>query len=189
MRKDSGSYTATAKLLHWLMAAMWITAAALGVAAVYLRAYVNTDHSVTFWHKAIASALLFLLVARVAWRVFHHPPEMPDSMSAYMRRLAHMGHVALYAVALLALPMSGWVWSSVADKPIMVLGVLQLPPLMAPDPGAYATAKQVHFSFAWLSIVLVLGHIAAALKHHLIDKDSVLLSMLPNKFSDKQTRR
>lgn len=127
VRKDSGSYTATAKLLHWLMAAMWITAAALGVAAVYLRAYVNTDHSVTFWHKAIASALLFLLVARVAWRVFHHPPEMPDSMSAYMRRLAHMGHVALYAVALLALPMSGWVWSSVADKPIMVLGVQQLP--------------------------------------------------------------
>lgn len=63
------------------------------------------------------------------------------------------------------------------------------PPLMAPDPGAYAIAKQVHFSFAWLSIVLVLGHIAAALKHHLIDKDSVLLSMLPNKFSDKQTRR
>lgn len=74
--------------------------------------------------------------------------------------------LALYAVALHALPVPGWVWSSLADKPIMVLGMLKLPPLMAPDPHAYATVKMVHFSFAWLSILLVLGHIAAALTHH-----------------------
>ncbi|MBV6287674.1 cytochrome b [Pseudomonas aegrilactucae] len=89
------------------------------------------------------------------------------------------GHLLLYALALTALPISGWVWSSVADKPIMVLSFFQLPPLTAPQPDAYDIAKWVHVTFAWSSVVLVLGHIAMALKHHWIDKDGVLTSMLP----------
>ncbi len=101
-------------------------------------------------------------------------------MSAMMQRAAHFGHLLLYALALTALPISGWVWSSIADKPIMVLGLIQLPPVTTPDPDAYDTAKWVHVTFAWSSVALVLGHIAMALKHHWFDKDHVLTSMLPN---------
>jgi cytochrome b561 len=34
---------------------------------------------------------------------------------------------------------------------------------------------------AWSLGMMVLGHAAAALKHHLVDKDGVLLSMLPRR--------
>jgi cytochrome b561 len=83
-------------------------------------------------------------------------------------------------VALIALPLSGWMWSSVADKPIMLLGLFHLPPLVGPAPEYYDLAKLVH---QWLSGsvgLVVLGHAVAAVKHHVVDKDGVLASMLPS---------
>lgn len=86
---------------------------------------------------------------------------------------------ALFAVALIALPLSGWMWSSVADKPIMMLGLVQLPPLVAPAPEYYGLAKLVHQWLSWTFGLVVLGHAAAALKHHFVDRDGVMASMLP----------
>lgn len=176
----ASSYTGIAKLMHWLMGGIWIAVWIVGVLAVYFRDSLNPSHELTYWHKALASALLFLLLLRVAWRVTHTPPTMPAHMSEFMKKAAHLAHLMLYALALVALPISGWIWSSVADKPIMVLGLLQLPPLMSPAPESYDLAKWLHVGFAWTSAALVLGHIAMALKHHWIDKDHVLMSMAPN---------
>lgn len=180
MKKIPQSYTSPAKFLHWSMGSIWLAVWVVGFLAVYFRDTLNPSHGLTYWHKAFASALLFLLVLRLAWRITHRPPAMPDQMSALMQRAAHIGHLLLYALALMALPISGWVWSSIADKPIMVLGIFQLPPLTEPDPDAYDIAKWVHVAFAWSSVILVLGHIAMALKHHWIDRDHVLTSMLPS---------
>lgn len=172
-------YTGIAKLLHWAMAAIWIAAWCMGMIAVYLREALNPHHGMTAAHKAIGSTLLFLIVLRVAWRLAHPAPGLPDRMTPFMRKAAHLGHIALYAVALIALPISGWIWSSVADKPIMVLWLFQLPPLTAPNPAAYDAAKTLHVLCAWSMGALVAGHILIALKHHLVDRDGVLEGMLP----------
>ena len=179
MTSSNSSYTSTAKLLHWLMGSIWIAVWIVGFLAVYFRDSLNPAHGLTFWYKAFASALLFLLVLRVAWRATHTPPPMPAQMTTNMKRAAHLGHLTLYMLALAALPISGWMWSSVADKPIMMLGLFQLPPLVSPMPDAYDLAKWVHVACAWTSALLVVGHIAMALKHHLVDKDHVLQSMAP----------
>ncbi|MBE7197613.1 MAG: cytochrome b [Parafilimonas terrae] len=173
------SYNPTAKALHWLMAAIWITAWFLGVSAVYMREAWNPHHGLTITHKALASTLLFLVVLRVAWRLTHPVPSLPDSMSPVMKRAAGLGHLALYGAALIALPVSGWFWSSVAGKPIMVLGLFQLPPLTAPAKEWYDLAKLAHVTLAWSTGALVLGHVLIALKHHFIDRDGVLRGMLP----------
>lgn len=173
------SYTATAKALHWLMAAIWITAWILGFCAVYLRETLNPHHGLTLTHKALASTLLFLIVLRVAWRLTHPAPALPDTMSPAMKRVAGLGHLALYALALLALPVSGWLWSSVAGKPILVLGLFTLPPLTAPAKEWYDQAKLLHVTLAWGMGAMVLGHVLVALKHHFIDRDGILRGMLP----------
>lgn len=174
-------YNPVSKLLHWSMAAIWIAAWGLGVMAVYLRDLINTDHGVTIAHKAIATTILFLVVLRVAWRLTHPAPKLPDTMSPLLQRAAHVGHLVLYAVALIALPVSGWLWSSVADKPIMVLWVFHLPPLVAPAKPWYDTAKLVHVTLAWTMGAAVLGHILIALKHHFIERDGILAGMLPTR--------
>lgn len=175
----STAYNPISKLQHWLMALIWISAWVIGFIGVHFRDELNTHHQLTFLHKAIASTVIFLTALRIVWRLIHPTPALPDTMSPLMQRAAHLGHYALYAVALIALPLSGWMWSSVADKPIMMLGFIHLPMLVAPAPEYYDTAKLIHQCLAWSFGVVVLGHIGAALKHHFVDQDGVLQSMLP----------
>jgi cytochrome b561 len=169
------------------MAAIWIFSWCAGMIAVHLREELNPHHAITAVHKASAATILFLVVVRIAWRLAHPAPPLPTSMSPLIQRVAHAGHLALYAVALVALPVSGWMWSSVADKPIFVLGLFFLPPLVAPHPEFYDLAKWVHTLTAWTTGALVGGHIIVALKHHFIDRDGVMQTMLPT--TPRQSRR
>ncbi|HRZ06533.1 MAG TPA: cytochrome b/b6 domain-containing protein, partial [Candidatus Competibacteraceae bacterium] len=45
--------------------------------------------------------------------------------------------------------------------------------------------QTVHESLNWLFIVVIAGHVGAALKHHFIDKDDILTRMLPAHPTDK----
>ncbi|AIG02093.1 cytochrome B561 [Pseudomonas fluorescens] len=176
---EAKSYTSIAKWLHWSMALIWIGAWLVGIVAVHWRDEFNPQHQLTFLHKAMASTLLFLIVLRIAWRLTHAAPAMPDTMSPRLKHAAFIGHLLLYIVGLLGLPISGWYWSSVADKPILVAGLFLLPPLVEPDKNLYELAKAIHTYSAWLCGALVGGHMVMALKHQFIDKDQVLTGMLP----------
>lgn len=177
MAYKTPEYTLTAKGLHWLMAAIWVGSWCIGMTAVHFREELNPGHGLTIFHKAIASTVLFLVVLRILWRLTHPAPELPRSMSSAMRKAAHLGHVILYVVALALLPLSGWFWSSVADKPIMVLYLFELPPLVSPDPSLYEFAGWTHAIIGWFCGVLIAGHILVALKHRFIDKDGVFERM------------
>ena len=174
-------YNSVAKLLHWSMALIWLSVWVIGYVGVTWREEVNQHHSWTIAHKALASTILFLVIIRILWRLTHSVPSLPDTMSPFMQKSAHFAHYLLYAFALLGLPLSGWMWSSVADKPIMVLWLFQLPPLVGPHPEYYDLMKQIHVTTAYAMGIMVSGHILIALKHAFIDKDNVMKSMLPKK--------
>lgn len=171
-------YTSTAKWLHWLMAAIWLGAWLLGLSAVHWHS-INADHRITLLHKAVASTVLVLVVVRVAWRLTHPAPPLPASMAPMLRKAAHAGHLFLYAVALMALPLSGWLWSSSGNHEVWMLGLVKLPALIEPNEAVQHVVGVFHTWVAWLCGALVGGHILIALKHHFIDRDAVLLGMLP----------
>lgn len=174
----STAYAAPLRALHWTTAAIWIASWIIAFAGVHWRDALNTGHQLTFWHKALASTVIFLTLFRIASRFAYGAPALPASMSTLAQRAAHWGHIGIYALALIALPLSGWFWSSVADKPIMMLGLIKLPPLVAPDKSLYDTAKMIHTYAAWACGGLILGHIGAAVKHQLVDRDGIMLRML-----------
>lgn len=174
-------YSAVSKWLHWLMAGIWIASWFAGAMAVYLRDQLNPEYGITFFHKALASSILLLILVRLVWRFLNKPPALPSSMSPFMQKGAKFGHYMLYAVALIGLPVSGWYWSSVAGHPVEVFYLLELPAIAAENEALYNLGKNIHFVFAWFSGALVAGHALVALKHHFIDKDTVLLSMMPKK--------
>ncbi|GLK91251.1 cytochrome b [Pseudomonas turukhanskensis] len=181
MKGNNVGYTSTAKLLHWGMALIWLCSWVIGILATHWREELNPQHGLTFTHKALASTLVFLIVVRIAWRLLHPVPALPSTMSPLMQRGAKVGHLLLYGIALLALPLSGWYWSSVADKPILVATLFTLPPLVEPNKDLYDIAKIIHTWTAWFCGALVGGHALIALKHHFIDKDDILLGMLPKR--------
>lgn len=175
-------YTAPAKWLHWLMAILIVTAAVIGIYASTLDYGVDAAHdaykgAVITLHKSIASVTIFLIVLRIFWRLTHRPPDL-RGMSAVMARAAHLGHLGLYFL-MIAVPVSGWAYSSVAGYPVPVGGLFVLPPLLEKSKDLIPVASEAHELFAYALVVLAAGHVAAALKHQFFDHDGVLRSMLP----------
>jgi cytochrome b561 len=170
-------YTATAKLLHWLMAALLFGLLALGF-YMHDLPLSPTKLQIYSWHKW-AGVTAFLLVSfRLFWRLTHRPPALPESMPRLMQFAAHAGHLLLY-VLMVAIPLSGWLMSSAKGFQTVYFGILPIPDLLDKNKELGDLLALVHKSLNLLFVAVLAGHIGAALKHHFIDKDDILIRMAP----------
>jgi cytochrome b561 len=170
------AYTRTAIALHWLTVALIATGFTLGKWMVGLPIAPQTLR-VYAYHKWIGITVLTLTLARLAWR-FAHPVPLPAELPAWQRRAATASHASLY-VLMLAIPVSGWLFSSASGVGVVYLGLIALPNLVAKDAALAATLKSVHFALNFTLLALVLLHAGAALRHHLVQRDRILWRMLP----------
>lgn len=131
-------------------------------------------------HKNIATLILFLIIIRIFWRYTHPAPKLPDSISSTMKRIAHVAHIMLYLI-LIILPISGCLLSWGAGYNVPVAYLFNIPQWVNKNAQIVAIVKPIHIYLSWFAGGLVVLHILAALKHHFIDKDSVLLSMMRSK--------
>ncbi|RQZ21095.1 cytochrome b [Burkholderia sp. Bp9031] len=184
---ESRQYTTVAKVLHWTMAIVIICAWAVGYYSSTLSLPQKIQSDSIMLHKSIATIAIFLLAARVPWRLTHRPPETTNGLPSFERRAGKVGHFVLY-ICMFALPLSGWLWSSAAGFKIPVAGLFFLPPLMAKTPALAPTLKQIHFCFAYAIAFLVVGHVLMALKHHLVDRNESFKAMLPQWVARKIVR-
>ncbi|MEZ2720929.1 cytochrome b [Paenalcaligenes hominis] len=168
----SQRYTITAISLHWLMAFAFFALFGLGFYMTGLPLS-PTKLQVYSWHKWAGVSLFFLAVLRLLWRHLHRPPAFPSSMSAQARRLAQLGHGALYFF-MFAIPLSGWLMSSAMGFQTVWFGIVPLPDLLPKDKTLANWFGSAHFYLNVAFIITIVGHIGAALKHQFIDKDNIL---------------
>jgi cytochrome b561 len=122
-------------------------------------------------HKSFGIVLGVLIVVRIAWRLGHAPPPWPATMSARRRRAADLGHVALYACMVVA-PLAGYLGSNFSKHGVRFFGLSLAP--WGPDwPAAYSFLVGLHDASTYLLLVLVVGHVAMALKHALLERDGI----------------
>jgi cytochrome b561 len=168
---SSNRYDAVAVILHWTMALGIVALLAIGL--VMKHADISRLHMFQLYqlHKSIGVVILWLIVLRIVWRLTHRAPLLPDSMPPLEREAAHLGHRALYAL-MLVIPLLGWAVVSAAtlNIPTVLFGVLPWPhiPFLEHLSDKAPVEKALELAHAWgayLLIVLVLGHIAAALRH------------------------
>ncbi len=173
----SETYTKTAISLHWIIA--------LGIAIVfsvgiYMHELPLSPHKLQIYsyHKWAGMIIFLLVLFRLSWRFFHSPPSLPETMKEWEQQIAHLVHFILYFL-MLAIPLSGWLMSSAAGYPVVLFGMIPLPDLVSKNKELADLFKAVHFFLNMGLFLLVFLHIAAALKHHFIEKDNVLSQMLP----------
>jgi cytochrome b561 len=77
--------------------------------------------------------------------------------------------------------------SSAKGIQTVYLGVLPLPDMIGKDKALGHLLGTVHASLNYSMLALILVHIAAALKHQLVDRDGILARMLP--FLGKESSR
>lgn len=172
-------YTTVAIVLHWVLALAILTAFAAGVYLDDLP-FSPAKLKMINWHKWAGITILALSVLRLAWRLLNPPPALPARIQDAMPRwqqVAHHGTHHLMYLLFFVVPLAGWAYSSAKGYPIVWFGVLPLPDLMAPNKEMADTIKEVHAVAAFALIGLVALHVAAVVKHQIIDKDGLLNRM------------
>jgi cytochrome b561/polyisoprenoid-binding protein YceI len=188
-------YTAVAVVLHWAIAAAIVLNLGLGWwmhEAIEDRDWAARAIAAFQLHKSVGLTVLALSLLRLAWRLAHRPPPLPEAMRAWEALAARAAHWAFYAL-MVAVPLSGWLYASTQwreDGPLVVptlwFGLFEVPHLFGLDElparlreDAADALEDVHEWLAWAMAGLLGLHVAAALKHRFIERDFVMASMRP----------
>lgn len=177
-------YNSIVIILHWLMAIGFLLMLGSGVAMKYG----DLEQSLVFqmyqWHKGGGVLLLLAVGLRIIVRIVSMAqgtvPSLPDTFPVFEKMAAHAGHAGLY-FCMLAMPLSGWVMvsASIYGLPTIVFGLFEWPhiPGLEGKEQVEEGAETLHFIFAILFALLIAGHIAAVIKHAMIDHENLLRRM------------
>jgi cytochrome b561 len=173
-------YTNVAIVLHWLIA---LGVFALVGVAWYMVGIPKGAPERAFWfnlHKSIGTTVGVLVLIRIWWRLNHKPPVLPASMPAWEVTAAKISHALLYA-CLIVMPLTGFIASQFTKYGVKYFGLFSIGPFFEENKPLRDSIQQIHEITSYVIVTLVVIHIAAALKHLLVDKDGVFQRMHPNK--------
>lgn len=179
----SARYSGFAMLLHWVLGLVIVAVFVLGLTMVELP---FSPQRLKFynWHKWAGVCILALSALRLLTRLVKRPPALPahiaNPMPAWQHRAHHGTHHLLYLL-FFAVPLVGWAYSSAAGFPIVLFGQLPLPDFVPVNPDLAEILKPAHRFAAYGLALLVVLHVAAALKHQIIDRDGLLQRMWPGR--------
>ena len=168
-------YGSTAVAFHWAVAALIVFLGTLGLLFGDI-----PKESRAFWinvHGCVGLIYFALVIARLVWRTSHKPPDLPPDIGELDRRFSVAAHHLLYVLMVL-IPVSGVV-AFVWHGRVFDYGVAQLNFGVASNRGVFHPAEEVHQLLAYCLFGLAALHAAAALYHHFVRRDGVLLRMLP----------
>lgn len=174
-RNTDAAYGSVAKFFHWLLFLLIITMLVYG----YLLSYIPKEYAGLAYntHKLIGLLILTLMVLRALWAFTNPRPPLPQNTLPWQKIAERVVHYGLYAVIFI-IPLSGWLGSTAAGK-APHLGDLTFNFPIKFDKATVAPAFDIHEKLAIVLIALISVHVLAALYHHFIRKDDVLLRMLP----------
>lgn len=173
----TGRYSGLSIAFHWLTAALVLAAFLLGPGGSEQRVYSGAKDFDRNLHEVLGLSVFALTLLRLAWRPFSNPPEL-HSAHAWMNRAAKAVGAVLY-ILLVATPLAGISGAWLEGHPL-TLGMLgEVPPLLPEMHSLGKTIAEVH-GFLGDTLLWTAGlHAAAALLHHFVLRDDVLVTMLP----------
>jgi cytochrome b561 len=177
-RASPASYSASAKLMHWFVAAAVIVLLALGPVMKRLVPEGSLRDNLYLFHEALGALVLIVMVVRVARRVAFGVPAPDAAMPPVERRASLWAQYALYAL-LFVTTVLGWAGTNAYGDPVSVFGLFDLPTIIGKDQPLSDRIIVWHLICGILIGLIVALHIAGALYHWRVKRDRVLQRMLP----------
>ena len=170
-------YAAASKFLHWLTALILFGVLPAGFILEDLPEgpIQNLGYAL---HRSFGFVVLLLAAARLAVRKIYGTPEAYAGLTPLERRVSTATHHSLYMLLILT-PLLGWAATSAFPVKISVFWLFDLPPLAPQSEALSKVLFKLHEISAMAIIVLLIGHIGAALMHRLVKRDGVMERMLP----------
>ena len=172
---DGTNYDKFAIALHWATAALVVVQMALAqLWGLWDR---PTHRFMVISHMSLGVILTAVIAARIVWRLI--PGHQVAAVNVGIARLAAKAvHYLLYTL-LVAEAVLGFIFRWSEGKPINFFGLLIPGPFDAWSREAHHQVGEIHEWNGWAIIAIAFLHALAALYHHYVLKDRVLVRMLP----------
>ena len=171
----ASEYGVTAKVLHWLIAAILVGQFALGWLMPPVRRGMEPGIGMHV-HISIGIVVLALIAARLLWRLSHRvaPAAGLPRLQAVTSSAVH----GLLYLLVFATTLSGWFYASARGWPLAFFDLFPLPALSAQGSPIGRAIGSLHENLVWVLLALVAVHVAAALVHAFVYRDQVMQRML-----------
>ncbi len=180
---EQTTFHAISRFNHWIIAVAIIGLLCVGLSFEYM------DKETRGWfrniHKAAGVLVLIYAFWRVGWRMVQGFPETVAAGPAWQATASKITHYLLLA-AVIVMPLSGLLWSLYAGRAVDVFGLFTVP-AFEKNEGISEVFATVHEIAGKATAAIVLLHIAAALKHHVVDKDATLVRMATGRTTRRDT--
>ncbi len=189
LKNTKNSYGTIAKWIHWVIAVLFLCS----YCAVYYRHWFTEEKTPENWlalqlHLSFGITIAALVALRIIWRNLNQTPiQEPGTKRAHLA--AQLGHYALYAVMIL-MPLTGYIGTGVNTE---FFNLFDLPKFEATSLYQMLVTDWMELSFEefeepidfvhkkimgkWFVWILILGHVMAAIYHHMVKKDRTLIKM------------
>ena len=170
------TYDQMSRINHWIVALAMIGMLGLGLYLANLVSDKETKGYLLSIHKSVGVLVLLYGTWRVVWRLRQGFPSPVASFPAWQERVSKLSHYGLL-LCIVFMPFSGLMASLFADRAVDVFGLFTIPAI-----GDVKLIKSGFFTLHRLAgygmVALIALHVAAALKHHFVDRDRTLVRML-----------
>jgi cytochrome b561 len=173
---DGTNYDKVAIALHWATALLVVVQFALAETWDYFAK--PAQETMQSLHVSLGVLLTAVILARVVWRLI--PGHQISSLDIGWARLASKGAHYLLYLLLAAQVVTGFLFRWAQGHPVSFFGLLAIPsPFDAFDKASRRQVHTIHDWIGWAIIIVAFAHSLAALYHHYVLEDRVLMRMLP----------
>ncbi|MGH6770966.1 MAG: cytochrome b [Xanthobacteraceae bacterium] len=170
------AYPITARVLHWLTAVLVLAMVPVGI--VIANEWGGPAQQFLYnLHKSIGALLIPIVIVRLLYRLTYTVPPLPADIPAIQVFAAHATHWMLYTLILVQ-PIIGWIATSAFPAPVPFFGLFELPSIWPADRALSDRLLAVHRVIGLTIGFVAAMHIGAALYHHFVRKDRVLMRMV-----------
>jgi len=164
-----------AKIFHWLLAIGFIGLLSEGF---FMRSLERSPFRLElyYWHKSIGVTILCLVALRFLWRMISFIPALPSNMPYWQVLISKLTHFSLY-VCMFLMPLTGLFMARFGGYPINVFNLFTIQPYEQ-NLDIARFLSEVHTITAFAFCGLIGLHVLAALYHHFIIKDNLLIRII-----------
>lgn len=177
MTSSGARYGAVAQTFHWVTAAAVLAAFLYGLGGSEQQVYAVSRDFERQLHETLGLLVFALVALRLIWRWFTRRPDREPG-PRWMAFAATIVQIGLYAL-MFAVPFTAIAGAWLEGHPLTLFGGIQIQPLVRASHDLGASLVEIH---TWLgdAVMWLAGlHALAAIYHHLVLKDGVLVSMFP----------
>lgn len=169
------NYGFVSRCFHWVTAIVVICLIFVGL---YMHDVTNylVRKQLYIAHKSFGFLVLLIILPRFIWRLINPVPKLESVIPSYQKFISKLVHWLFY-LFLFIMPLSGLTMTFFSGRKLNLFGVYVLDIGISKNVGIARLGHDVHGVLGYTLAFMVGLHIMAALYHHFILRDNVLVRM------------